>query len=82
MLPRTSSSKRKWAGLFLTLLLASKKKDREELIGIINDFDGKGLDCVILACTDLQLLIPKHPTIRTFDTMKILADATVERILT
>lgn len=56
-------------------------RDREELIGIINSFEKKDIDCVILACTDLQLLIPKHPTLKIFDTMKILADATVEKIL-
>lgn len=58
-----------------------KNKDREELISIINDFENKGLDCVILACTDLQLLIPKHPTLKVFDTMKIFADSTVDNIL-
>lgn len=58
-----------------------KNKDREELINIINDFEGKELDCVILACTDLQLLIPNHHSIKIFDTMKIFADATVENIL-
>ncbi|MEK9177573.1 MAG: amino acid racemase [Patescibacteria group bacterium] len=58
-----------------------KNKDREELVNIINDFEDKKLDCVILACTDLQLLIPHHPTIKIFDTMKIFADATVENIL-
>lgn len=58
-----------------------KNKDREELVSIINDFQDKGLDCVILACTDLQLLIPHHPTLTIFDTMKILADGTVENIL-
>lgn len=58
-----------------------KNKDREELIDIINDFENKGLNYVILACTDLQLLIPHHPKLKIFDTMKILAAATVERIL-
>ncbi|MBS3094327.1 aspartate/glutamate racemase family protein, partial [Candidatus Pacearchaeota archaeon] len=56
-------------------------KDREELIQIINDFTKKNVDCVVLACTDLQLLIPQHPKLKIFDTMKILADATVEEIL-
>ncbi len=56
-------------------------RDREGLINIINGFDDKGVDCVVLACTDLQLLIPKHSSLRIFDTMKILADATVEEIL-
>ena len=56
-------------------------KDREELIQIINDFTKRNVDCVVLACTDLQLLIPQHPKLKIFDTMKILADATVEEIL-
>ena len=56
-------------------------RDREELIKIINDFEKKGVDCVVLACTDLQLLIPKHPTSKIFDTMKIFVEATVEKIL-
>ena len=56
-------------------------KDREGLIAIINDFENKKIDCVILACTDLQLLIPKHPTLKIFDTMRILVDATVEKAL-
>jgi len=58
-----------------------KSKDRDELIHIINDFETKNVDCVALACTDLQLLIPKHPRLKIFDTMKILAEATVEKIL-
>lgn len=56
-------------------------KDREELIKIISDFEKKNVDCVVLACTDLQLLIPKLPSLKIFDTMKIFADATVEKIL-
>lgn len=56
-------------------------KDREELVNIINEFADKNVDCVALACTDLQMLIPKHPTLKIFDTMKILADATVREIL-
>ncbi len=56
-------------------------KDRDELIQIIDDFEKRDVDCVALACTDLQLLIPKHPRLKIFDTMKILADATVEELL-
>ena len=55
-------------------------KDREELIKIISDFEKKDVDCVVLACTDLQLLIPKIPSLKIFDTMKIFSDATVENI--
>lgn len=58
-----------------------KNKDREEILRIINDFEGKGVDCVVLACTDLQLLIPKHQSLKIFDTMKILAASAVESIL-
>lgn len=56
-------------------------KDREGLIEIIGEFENKNVDCVVLACTDLQLLIPQHQNLKIFDTMKILADATVEQIL-
>ncbi|MGE5473946.1 MAG: aspartate/glutamate racemase family protein [Ignavibacteriales bacterium] len=56
-------------------------KDRDELIRIINDYEKSKVDCVVLACTDLQLLIPKHPVLKIFDTMKIFADATVEELL-
>ena len=56
-------------------------KDREELIKIIKDFEVKGVEHVILACTDLQLLIPQHPRLKIYDTMKIFAEATVQEIL-
>ena len=70
-------------GKFILNLVTGQQKnsDREELIKIINDFEKKNVDCVALACTDLQLLIPKHPRLKIFDTMKIFADATVEKIL-
>jgi aspartate racemase len=70
-------------GKFILNLVVGQQKnrDREELISIINDFENKGLDCVILACTDLQLLIPSHKNLKIFDTMKIFADATVENVL-
>ncbi|MCL4405008.1 MAG: amino acid racemase [Patescibacteria group bacterium] len=73
----------KMGRFILNLVLGQQRnKDREELIDIINEFDGKNLDCVILACTDLQLLIPSHKNLEIFDTMKIFADATVREILT
>jgi len=56
-------------------------RDREEFIRIIDAFTEKGVDCVALACTDLQLLIPKHESLKIVDTMKILSDATVAEIL-
>lgn len=70
-------------GKFIMHLVTGQQnnRDREELIKIINDFKKKDVDCVALACTDLQLLIPKHPTLKIFDTMKIFAEATVKEIL-
>jgi aspartate racemase len=70
-------------GKFILNLVTGQQKnrDREELIQIINDFEKKDVDCVALACTDLQLLIPKHPRLKIFDTMKIFANATVEEIM-
>src|SRR3990167_10368649 len=70
-------------GKFILNLVTGQQKnrDREELVNIINDFENKNLDCVILACTDLQLLIPSNPNLKIFDTMKILADATVAKML-
>ena len=38
-------------------------------------------DCALLACTDLQLLVPNHPKLKIFDTMKIFAEATVAEIV-
>ncbi len=55
-------------------------KDRQELLKIIDNFEEKGVKNVILACTDLQLLIPQHK-LNIYDTMKIFADATVDHIL-
>lgn len=72
----------KMGKFILNLVIGQQKnRDREELVSIINDFENKELDCVILACTDLQLLIPHHPTLKIFDTMKVLADATVQEII-
>lgn len=56
-------------------------QDRKELVEIIKSFREKRVDCVILACTDLQLLIPEIPNFKIFDTMKILAEAATEKIL-
>lgn len=55
-------------------------KDRQELLKIIDKFEEKGVKDVMLACTDLQLLLPDHK-LNIFDTMKIFADATVDYIL-
>lgn len=72
----------KMGKIILNLVTGQQKnQDREEIIGIINDFEYKSVDCVALACTDLQLLIPKHDRLKIFDTMRILSDTTVNKII-
>ncbi|MCL5435031.1 MAG: amino acid racemase [Patescibacteria group bacterium] len=57
-------------------------RDKQALFGIVDTVSKKS-GAILLACTDLQLLIPenKHHKIEIFDTMKILADATVKELL-
>jgi aspartate racemase len=57
----------------------NEQKDRDALIDIMFTFDD--VECVLLACTDLQLLDLTLPGMPIFDTMKILADSTVREIL-
>ncbi len=56
-------------------------REREELLKIIENFEVKNIQDAVLACTDLQLLLPEHGKVRIHDTMKILADATVRNIV-
>lgn len=56
-------------------------RDRQELLKIIDKFENRNVKNVILCCTDLQLLIPQHPKLNIYDTMKIFADATIDKIL-
>ncbi|OGI76438.1 hypothetical protein A3C67_02285 [Candidatus Nomurabacteria bacterium RIFCSPHIGHO2_02_FULL_42_19] len=55
--------------------------DQKVLIKVIGDFTKGKAEHIILACTDLQLLMPQHNKIKIYDTMKILADATIKYIL-
>ncbi len=55
--------------------------DRDEIVKAANNLAKTGVDCVALACTDLQLLLPNSADVPMFDTMKVLADATVREIL-
>lgn len=70
-------------GKIIGNLVASRhnNNDRAEIIKIIDGFVSKKIDHVILACTDLQLLLPHHSALTIHDSMKILADATVREIL-
>jgi aspartate/glutamate racemase len=51
------------------------------LIEIAEKFGDFGAKTVLLACTDLQLLVPKSKKMKIVDTMKIYAQAVVNKIL-
>lgn len=67
-------------GTIINRLVNNKhsEKDKKELLEIINELKVKN---VILACTDLQILNPKCSGVKIFDTMDILAKATILEIL-
>ena len=56
-------------------------KERMRLNTIIASFKKKEVKTVILACTDLQLVVTQQPGITVFDTMKILANATIKEMM-
>ncbi len=59
----------------------TEKSDREKLAAISDNLSKRGANALLLACTDLQLLNISHPNLQIFDTMQILADATIEEVL-
>ncbi len=56
-------------------------QDRELILEVVKDLSVQKVDCVALACTDLQLLLPSSGEVTIFDTMKVLAASTVTTIL-
>lgn len=54
------------------------KKDLER---IANTFKKQGINHILLACTDLQLLFPNIPGLIIHDTMEVFAQATVREII-
>jgi len=63
--------------------LAQSKDAREgaNILPVIMDkFAKQGISTIILACTDLQLIVKDYPAMKIYDTMKILAEATVKNI--
>lgn len=64
------------------VLNTATKDDKNIVINILNKFNEVEVQNVLLACTDLQLLNLHHPRLRIFDTMKILAHATANVIMT
>jgi len=72
-------------GIIINNILLNQNidKNRLELLKIIESVSKKS-DALLLACTDLQLLIPEKKIngVEVFDTMKILAGATAKKLLT
>lgn len=70
-------------GLLINRLVRNSpdKEDKKELLKIIDGMVSKNVDCILLACTDLQLLVRNHHKTRVFDTLDILAKATVREII-
>jgi aspartate racemase len=81
---KPSKSNQKKIGIIINNILNNQRldKNRAELMNIINNLSKKS-DALLLACTDLQLSIPEKEIngVEIFDTMQILADATVREIL-
>ncbi|OGG60477.1 hypothetical protein A2765_00050 [Candidatus Kaiserbacteria bacterium RIFCSPHIGHO2_01_FULL_56_24] len=64
--------------------LARSGKDEQNqnvLPMLMEKFSTQAVSTVILACTDLQLMIKDHPTIKIYDTMQILVEATVRDLV-
>ncbi len=55
--------------------------DQQKLEQMIRSFSDKNIKTVLLACTDLQLLIHEISGMTIVDTMEILAQATVRELL-
>lgn len=65
-----------------TLSWKNNTEDTSLLMGVIDRVKKAGADTVVLACTDLQLSMPQRPVYRVFDSMKILAEASVNELMT
>ena len=80
---KVTEQQQKEINRIISRLLNGQKSDRDfsTLVNIIDSFANRGVDDLLLACTDLQILDPVHPSIEIHDTMKILAEATVNHLL-
>lgn len=56
-------------------------EDRIKANQIVIKMAKKGIKNILLACTDLQLIIKNHPGLKILDTMQILAKASANQIL-
>ncbi len=79
--PNPYDQAKMWKFIMNLVRWQQNNRDREEFINIIWKFEQQWVDAVALACTDLQLLIPTNKNIIIFDTMKILSQSTVKKLL-
>ncbi len=57
------------------------ESDTRLLLAVIDRAKKAGADSVVLACTDLQLCMPSKTVEGVFDSMKVLAEASVRRLI-
>lgn len=62
------------------LLWKTKKSDTKLLLNVIDNVRSAGADGVVLACTDLQLIMPKKSPNWVIDSMSVLAEASVKKL--
>jgi aspartate/glutamate racemase len=63
------------------VLNKNQKTERKQLLKLINKLKIKGADFVLLACTDLQLVVQPKTIPKVIDSMEILLESTVQKIL-
>lgn len=66
--------------IIMRILQGNKlEKDREILMGIVNDLSSQGCEAVIIGCTDLPLIINKDDyKVLLIDTTEVLADTSAK----
>lgn len=67
-------------GKIINKILRSRHgfKEKKDLLGVIDEFS---CDFVLLACTDLHILLPAKSNTKILDTMQILRQAAVRELL-
>lgn len=68
-------------GQIIERLVSNKfgQEARHEVMRIMENLTDQGVDSLLLACTDFQLLDLSHPNLPIYDTMHILAEAAAKR---
>lgn len=76
------TNQQKLNNIIINLVMGnSGAKDLEELKIMTKELIKDGSECILLACTDLQLLKLQDSEVKIYDTLHILANASVEYML-